>query len=221
MTSNELAEIALCLPVCPNSSNPQKLAEQKSFVSGFLSAFDVLNNPVGTGITRVLRVVALLLFYEKDGVVYFWLNKRKTGLYKDLWACAGGKVEIGERLIPALYRELDEETGLLDPEAFYAKDLTSIPGAGYQLLPEDRVIKQGSIYQKEETSESGQVSEYTVHYYWMKIPEGLHPANTEPEKLTDWEAKALGDISDTECVQYMYKEMHQVVLNQCFPGDRL
>lgn len=62
-------------------------------------------------IRQITRLgVSVAATREPDGA--FLLVKRGRPPAKDMWAFAGGKVELGEKLADAAARELFEETGL-------------------------------------------------------------------------------------------------------------
>lgn len=61
----------------------------------------------------VEREIVSALIFSKDGKLFQGMKDPKDGgVYADCWHIPGGGIDDGEELIPALIREIKEETGL-------------------------------------------------------------------------------------------------------------
>jgi len=64
------------------------------------------------GVDKIINVAACIITDEEESNIL--LLRRNDPIYQGHWAFPGGKVELGEHVIDAAKRELEEETGIID-----------------------------------------------------------------------------------------------------------
>ena len=115
---------------------------------------------------------------ENDGKFLFIRRSRLSTNMPGKWVFPGGKCEKGEDVIEALYRELDEETGLS-----FTNDMAFL--SSYQFLrKEDQSSSEGLVFLVRSTDRNIKENFSGEEYKWIS-----------PQDICDYEFK-YGDIKD-------------------------
>lgn len=123
---------------------------------------------------KVQHTLSVTAIIENNGKFLFVKRDSSMGNFPDKWVFPGGKVEHGEDVIQALYRELEEETGL---------DLTNDFAflSSYQFSrKEDNSSSQGLVFLVRSRNTSVKPDPSIAECRWIN-----------PEDITDYEKNTI------------------------------
>lgn len=112
--------------------------------------------------------VGIIVLREINGKPHIMIHQRKGAFGKDHWGTGGGHLELGESLMDGALRELLEEAG----DHIRVKDVRFLCAVNITDFPPKHYVDINFVAQWE----SGE------------------PINTEPEKMSEWQWRAMDDL---------------------------
>lgn len=133
------------------------------------------------GADRVVVDVAVGVLIRPDGD--FLLTSRPAGkVYAGYWEFPGGKLELGETVVQALQRELDEELGIvIGPATLWKVDMVDYPHALVRLNFCKIFSWTGDLQMREAQS-----------FSWQHLPVRVEPVLPGTVPVLQWLAQEQG-----------------------------
>ncbi len=141
--------------------------------------------------SKFLHTIPLTAIVENNGKFLFVKRSRNQTNMAGVWVFPGGKIEKGEDAIQALYRELEEETGLE-----FTNDFAFL--SSYQFLrAEDQSSTQGFVFLVRSRNTTIKTEPSIEEYKWIN-PEDIVDYTFSFKPIEDFEEETMTTIPGME-----------------------
>jgi len=142
-----------------------------------------------SGFTHTVPITAII---ENSGQFLFVKRSRHSTNMAGKWVFPGGRLEKGEDVIQALYRELDEETGLI-----FADDFAFL-SSYFFLRMEDQSSSQGLVFLVRSLNREIKKEDPSIEEYRWINPEDIADFTFSYGKIRDFEKETHVTIPGME-----------------------